>query len=397
MDEKVDEVILPGFRFHPTDEELVGFYLKRKIQQRPLPIDLIKQLDIYKSEPWDLPMSSFLENLIEQVTPFFSQEDVATTGEKEWYFYCPRDRKYRNSSRPNRVTRAGFWKATGTDRPIYSSEGTKCIGLKKSLVFYRGRAAKGIKTDWMMHEFRLPSLTNSAPPKRLIDKDLPATDSWAICRIFKKTNSMSQRALSQSWVSQGTLSTRFISENISCTTEAGSAIQFCSNNDLQNSSTTSFSPVDHPSYKPINPMVCKPSPLSIMNGDLLSIFMSSPLKMSGPTKCTDDAASMLLNQFPSVIGNVSKSSGSTDFGGMQECNGFPITLTQEIGNMGTGEEDTGLRKNLNAFHANNQWETVQPIGFPSNLPNAWRLNLLWDSPPCPSEMSTSYSTNKCYT
>lgn len=53
--EKVDDVILPGFRFHPTDEELVGFYLKRKIQQRTLPIELIKPVDIYKYDPWDLP------------------------------------------------------------------------------------------------------------------------------------------------------------------------------------------------------------------------------------------------------------------------------------------------------------------------------------------------------
>lgn len=53
--DKVDEVMLPGFRFHPTDEELVGFYLKRKIQHRPLSIELIKQLDIYKYDPWDLP------------------------------------------------------------------------------------------------------------------------------------------------------------------------------------------------------------------------------------------------------------------------------------------------------------------------------------------------------
>lgn len=53
--EKMEEMILPGFRFHPTDEELVLFYLKRKIQQRPLSIELIKQLDIYKYDPWDLP------------------------------------------------------------------------------------------------------------------------------------------------------------------------------------------------------------------------------------------------------------------------------------------------------------------------------------------------------
>lgn len=100
--------------------------------------------------------------------------ELASTGEKEWYFYCPRDRKYRNSVRPNRVTAAGFWKATGTDRPIYSTEGTKCIGLKKSLVFYKGRAAKGVKTDWMMHEFRLPSLTDpSLPQKKPLEKIIP--------------------------------------------------------------------------------------------------------------------------------------------------------------------------------------------------------------------------------
>ncbi|KAI3467354.1 hypothetical protein Pfo_024017 [Paulownia fortunei] len=152
--DKIDEVLLPGFRFHPTDEELVGFYLRRKIQQKPLSIELIKQLDIYKYDPWDLPK-------------------LATNGENDWYFYCPRDRKYRNSTRPNRVTGAGFWKATGTDRPIYSSEGSKCIGLKKSLVFYKGRAAKGIKTDWMMHEFRLPSVSDSVSPKRYLEKNIP--------------------------------------------------------------------------------------------------------------------------------------------------------------------------------------------------------------------------------
>lgn len=49
------EAMLPGFRFHPTDEELVGFYLKKKIQHMILPNELIKQVDIYKYDPWDLP------------------------------------------------------------------------------------------------------------------------------------------------------------------------------------------------------------------------------------------------------------------------------------------------------------------------------------------------------
>ena len=84
-------------------------------------------------------------------------EEVSSVGEKEWYFFCIRGRKYRNSIRPNRVTGSGFWKATGIDKPIYCvREPQECIGLKKSLVYYRGSAGKGTKTDWMMHEFRLP-------------------------------------------------------------------------------------------------------------------------------------------------------------------------------------------------------------------------------------------------
>ncbi|GMN54992.1 hypothetical protein TIFTF001_024111 [Ficus carica] len=135
-DQDQDQGALPGFRFHPTDEELVGFYLKRKVEKRPIRIELIKQIDIYKYDPWDLPR------------------------DKEWYFFCIRGRKYRNSIRPNRVTGSGFWKATGIDKPIYSvKEPHDCIGLKKSLVYYRGSAGKGTKTDWMMHEFRLPPIT----------------------------------------------------------------------------------------------------------------------------------------------------------------------------------------------------------------------------------------------
>ncbi|KAL5177852.1 Transcription factor JUNGBRUNNEN 1 [Glycine soja] len=159
---KDEEVVLPGFRFHPTDEELVGFYLQRKVDKKPLKIELIKQVDIYKYDPWDLPK-------------------VNSFGEKEWYFFCIRGRKYRNSVRPNRVTRSGFWKATGIDKSIYCvKEPHECIGLKKSLVYYRGSAGKGTKTDWMMHEFRLPPNAKSNP------NDLQEAEVWTLCRIFKR-------------------------------------------------------------------------------------------------------------------------------------------------------------------------------------------------------------------
>lgn len=45
----------PGFRFHPTDEELVSYYLKRKINGRRIELEIIPEVDLYKCEPWDLP------------------------------------------------------------------------------------------------------------------------------------------------------------------------------------------------------------------------------------------------------------------------------------------------------------------------------------------------------
>ena len=57
--EEEEDLQLPGFRFHPTDEELVGFYLRRKVEKRPIRLDLIKHVDIYKFDPWDLPSMLF--------------------------------------------------------------------------------------------------------------------------------------------------------------------------------------------------------------------------------------------------------------------------------------------------------------------------------------------------
>ena len=86
---------------------------------------------------------------------FFILTEQALFGEDEWYFFTPRDRKYPNGLRPNRAASSGYWKATGTDKPILTSCLTKSIGVKKALVFYKGRPPKGVKTDWIMHEYRL--------------------------------------------------------------------------------------------------------------------------------------------------------------------------------------------------------------------------------------------------
>ncbi|KAF5188563.1 Nac domain-containing protein, partial [Thalictrum thalictroides] len=100
---------------------------------------------------------------------------LAAIGEKEWFFYVPRDRKYRNGDRPNRVTTSGYWKATGADRMI-RTDNLKSIGLKKTLVFYSGKAPKGIRTSWIMNEYRLPQH----------DTDRYQKAEISLCRVYKR-------------------------------------------------------------------------------------------------------------------------------------------------------------------------------------------------------------------
>ncbi|KAL9149285.1 hypothetical protein ABFS82_12G099700 [Erythranthe guttata] len=153
----------PGFRFHPTDEELIMHYLRNQATSKPCPVSIIPEVDIYKFDPWELP-------------------EKAEFGENEWYFFTPRDRKYPNGVRPNRAAVSGYWKATGTDKAIYS--GSKYVGVKKALVFYKGKPPKGIKTDWIMHEYRL-SESRSQTYKQNGSMRL---DDWVLCRIYKKKN-----------------------------------------------------------------------------------------------------------------------------------------------------------------------------------------------------------------
>ena len=157
----------PGFRFHPTDEEIITQYLMKKAMSENFQARAIGEADLNRSEPWDLPgeISKFLL-LLFFISYFFSIffiKGKAKMGEKEWYFFCRRERRYPTGMRTNRATDAGYWKATGKDKEIYEGN-SRLVGMKKTLVFYKGRAPKGEKTNWVLHEYRLEgsfSLYNS--------------------------------------------------------------------------------------------------------------------------------------------------------------------------------------------------------------------------------------------
>ena len=71
--------------------------------------------------------------------------------DSEWFFFSSRGRKYPNGSQSKRTAELGYWKATGKERNVKS--GSAVIGTKRTLVFHVGRAPKGERTEWIMHEY----------------------------------------------------------------------------------------------------------------------------------------------------------------------------------------------------------------------------------------------------
>ncbi|XP_042446605.1 protein CUP-SHAPED COTYLEDON 3-like [Zingiber officinale] len=102
-------------------------------------------------------------------------------GEREWYFFSVRDRKYPTGLRTNRATGAGYWKATGKDREVHNAATGALVGKKKTLVFYKGRAPNGEKTKWVLHEYRLDGHFSC---RRTTGRF--AQVEWVICRILNK-------------------------------------------------------------------------------------------------------------------------------------------------------------------------------------------------------------------
>ena len=50
----------PGFRFHPTDEELLHYYLKKKVSFQKFDMEVIREVDLNKMEPWELQGKNLL-------------------------------------------------------------------------------------------------------------------------------------------------------------------------------------------------------------------------------------------------------------------------------------------------------------------------------------------------
>ncbi|XP_066377639.1 NAC domain-containing protein 21/22-like [Miscanthus floridulus] len=275
----VEARLPPGFRFHPRDDELVLDYLAKKLgggagPGGPVVVSIygcptMVDVDLNKCEPWDLP-------------------DIACIGGKEWYFYSLRDRKYATGQRTNRATDSGYWKATGKDRPI-SRKGL-LVGMRKTLVFYQGRAPKGKKTEWVMHEFRMEG--QGDPMK------LPFKEDWVLCRVFYKSRATVAKPPTES-------SSSF---NIDAATT--SLPPLIDNNynisfDQPGSSVQNLEGYEQVPCFSSNPSQPSPS----MNAPLTSAAMADPEQHMGKSIIKD----VLMSQFSRFEGSVKREAPQSNF------------------------------------------------------------------------------------
>ncbi|XP_058735931.1 NAC domain-containing protein 83-like [Vicia villosa] len=157
----------PGFRFQPTDEELVFQYLKCKIFSCPLPASIIPEVNVCKYDPWDLP---------------------GGCDEHERHFFSSKEAKYRNSNRMSRTTKCGYWKATGSDKRISSSTCNGIVGIRKTLVFYQGKSPNGSRTNWILHEYRLVNVETS--PCNSTQNYGNEIGDWLLCRLSTRKRNL---------------------------------------------------------------------------------------------------------------------------------------------------------------------------------------------------------------
>ncbi|CAA2983816.1 NAC domain-containing 72-like [Olea europaea subsp. europaea] len=166
-DFSVQESPPPGYRFKPTDVELL-YYLNLKIMNKCISIDAIKEVDLYKYHPHDLCQSRM-------------------NGTQEGYFFTSRTKKYTKGSLPDRAAADGYWKRSGV-YIIVRSNGQE-VGRKNVLVYYEGKFKNnnGKKTNWIMHEYTIhqkkdvaDSSTNAIPDDKMLD--------ICVCKIYNKTS-----------------------------------------------------------------------------------------------------------------------------------------------------------------------------------------------------------------
>ncbi|XWS32601.1 hypothetical protein CRYUN_Cryun22dG0003800 [Craigia yunnanensis] len=150
-----------GFRFRPTDEELVVHYLKRKASSLPLPASVIPEFDVFQTDPWSLP-GDLKENRY-----FFSTGNGNDSNNK-----C------------KRVAGSGYWKPIGKEKPILASGSNQVVGMRKAFIFCEGKRSIETKARWLLHQYRLVGFVATLDSTQMSTREL--FGEWLVFRVFQR-------------------------------------------------------------------------------------------------------------------------------------------------------------------------------------------------------------------
>ncbi|XP_010322975.1 NAC domain-containing protein 2-like [Solanum lycopersicum] len=171
-EEEWKQQIPPGFRFIPTDEEILQYYLFRYVTGNYILPGIIPLVDLYECDPDYLP-------------------GVNMDGEYT-YFFTKRDRKYVNGTKnTSRVTRdgRGYWKSTNKKSIVVAQDGSK-LGKKTTLKYYfKNPEGDDIPAQWIMHEY----VISCKIVKPSIEDEY--YEDIAACRIYKKKPEVKEETL----------------------------------------------------------------------------------------------------------------------------------------------------------------------------------------------------------
>lgn len=168
---KEAEVKLPlGYRFNPTEDEIVVYFLFNKIMDRAMPTyDLIKEVDVYGYDPNQLPNGDFKHN----------------AGCNAAYYFANREPFDASEGKIIKTAANGdYWKVIDDEYEVLFKDSEVIVGFEAVMNFYEGKEPNGTKTPFVMNEYRLNP--HVVPAHVLNDSIRNKIERYVVCRIINE-------------------------------------------------------------------------------------------------------------------------------------------------------------------------------------------------------------------
>ncbi|CAN6811018.1 unnamed protein product [Brassica oleracea] len=151
-----------GYRFHPTEQELILHYLLPKAFASPLPSSIIPVFDVFFSHPLTFPGD---------------QE------ERQRYFFSKKRQEVSSNDHRIKISSGnGYWKPIRKERGVIACGRT--VGIRRTLVFYgtNSSSSSSNKTRWCMTEYCLAGFSSTK-----------VFGEWTVYKVYKRKEPKGRR------------------------------------------------------------------------------------------------------------------------------------------------------------------------------------------------------------